>query len=125
MSEKIKKKNTKIKKNNIAENEVSADGENRRGLSRFAFILLTLAAFAFVIYSMVSLIGINAQIREKRAQLDEIREQILVQEIKNEEMSRTYNLSEEERSDYIEQIARDDLDYVKKGERVFVNISGD
>ena len=79
----------------------------------------------FLVYSLVTLIGIRSQLRERRQELSEIQEKIVVQEIKNDEMNRTYSLSEEERSDYIEQIARDSLDYVKEGERIFVNVSGD
>ena len=97
----------------------------RRFPSRLAFVLIAVIAFAFMIYSVVSLVGIQSQINERRAELEEIKDQITVQEIKNEEMAKTYNLSDKERSDYIEQIARDDLDYVKEGERVFVNVSGD
>ena len=104
-----------------AENE----GKGRRFPSRLAYVLIAAAAFAFIIYSVVSLVGIQSQINKRRAELEEIKDQITVQEIKNEEMSKTYNLSEKERSEYIEQIARDDLDYVKEGERVFVNVSGD
>ncbi len=74
---------------------------------------------------MISIIGIQAQIRERRAELDELQEQITVQEIKNEEMQKLYDSTGTDFSALAEQIARDDLDYVKEGERVFVNVSGD
>lgn len=90
-----------------------------------AYVLISLVAVAFVIYSVVSIVGLQGQIRERRAELDSIKDEITVQEIKNEEMNKMYNLSGDERSEYIERIARDDLDYVKEGERVFVNVSGD
>lgn len=88
-------------------------------------MLVAAVAVVFLVYSLVTLIGIRSQLRERRQELSEIQEKIVVQEIKNDEMNRTYSLSEEERSDYIEQIARDSLDYVKEGERIFVNVSGD
>ena len=84
-----------------------------------------LVGLAFVIYSLVTISGIQGQIRERTAQLNEIKEEITVQEIKNDAMSKTYNLTDSERSAYMERIARDDLDYVKEGERVFVNVSGE
>ena len=102
-----------------------AEGEGRGRTSRLIILLVAAAAFAFIIYSVVTIIGIRSQIRERRQELADIQGQITVQEIKNEEMDKTYRLSDEERSDYIEQIARDDLDYVKDGERVFVNVAGD
>ena len=34
------------------------------------------------------------------------------------------NYSDEENAEYMEQIARTELDYVKNGERVFVNVTG-
>lgn len=81
--------------------------------------------FAFAIYAVITLVGIHSQIAEKRAELEEIQGEITVQEIKNDEMNRMYNYSDDEFADYIERIARDDLDFVKSGERVFVNVSGD
>ena len=78
-----------------------------------------------MIYSFISIIGIQAQIRERRAELEEIREKITVQEIKNDEMRRLYDSTGSDFSALAEQIARDDLDYIKEGERVFVNVSGD
>ena len=78
-----------------------------------------------MIYSMISIIGIQSQIRERKAELDELKEKITVQEIKNEEMQKLYDSTGSDFSALAEQIARDDLDYLKEGERVFVNVSGD
>lgn len=78
-----------------------------------------------MIYSMVSILNIQAQIRERRAELNELKEQITVQEIKNEEIQKLYDSTGSDFSALAEQIARDDLDFVKEGERVFVNVTGD
>lgn len=88
-------------------------------------IVLSLAAVAFLIYSLVSIIGIQSQIRERKAELDEFKEKITVQEIKNDEMQKLYDSTGSDFSALAEQIARDDLDYIKEGERVFVNVTGD
>lgn len=93
--------------------------------SRLGIVLLAVVALAFIVYSLISLSGIHSQIRERQGELDEIKEEITVQEIKNEAMSKTYNLTDSERSAYMERLARDELDYVKEGERVFVNVSGE
>ena len=103
----------------------SAEEQGKRRPSRLFIVLITIAAIAFAVYSVISLVGIHAQISERRRELGEIQDEITVQEIKNEEMNKTYSLSDKERSEYIEQIARDELDYVKEGERVFVNVAGD
>ncbi|MBQ6498737.1 MAG: septum formation initiator family protein [Ruminococcus sp.] len=78
-----------------------------------------------MIYSLVSIIGIQSQIRERKAELDELKEKITVQEIKNDEMQKLYDSTGSDFSALAEQIARDDLDYIKEGERVFVNVTGD
>ena len=57
--------------------------------------------------------------------LNELKEKITVQEIKNEEMQKLYDSTGSDFSKLAEQIARDDLDYIKEGERVFVNVSGE
>ena len=123
MSEKTSKRGTKP----AADGDIGDSSENEgRGLPRrLIFVLVGIVAVIFVVYSVISLIGLQSQINERRGQLEEIKSEIKVQEIKNDEMSKTYNLSDDERSEYIERIARDDLDYVKEGERVFVNVSGD
>ncbi len=113
-------------KKQTAKEEKRADKSEGRGfLSRPAFVLLSLAVVAFLIYSMISIIGIQAQIRERRAELDELQEQITVQEIKNDEMQKLYDSTGSDFSALVEQIARDDLDYIREGERVFVNVTGE
>ncbi len=94
-------------------------------ISRPVFIVIAIAAVAFLIYSMVSIIGIQSQIRERKAELDDLKDQITVQEIKNEEIQKLYDSTGSDFSALAEQIARDDLDYIKEGERVFVNVAGD
>lgn len=88
------------------------------------FILLYIAVFVFAVYAVYALITQYSQIEKKRSQLDSLNKQISVQEIKNDEITNIYNLSDEDNEDYIEQKAKED-GYLHAGERVFVNISGD
>ena len=120
MSERERKR-----KKSLPETEPAPQAEEPKSNRRYLFILLYIAVFAFAIYAVITLVGIHSQIAEKRAELEEIQGEITVQEIKNDEMNRMYNYSDDEFADYIERIARDDLDFVKSGERVFVNVSGD
>lgn len=96
-------------------------------ISRFNLkhIVLCGVVLVFAVYSVVTLVSLYSQIVEKKSELDSINDEISIQEIKNEEMNELYNSSDEEFSRYIEQIAREDLDYIREGERVFVNVAGD
>ena len=86
--------------------------------------LLRLAILFFAGYIAVSLVSQQIQINEKRRQLQEIEQQIVVQEIKNEEIKHALSDDDQVNEDYIEQMARENLDYAKPGECVFVNIAG-
>ena len=88
------------------------------------FILLYVAVFVFAVYAVYALITQYSQIDKKKSQLDELNKKISVQEIKNDEITNIYNLSDKDNEDYIEQKAKED-GYLHAGERVFVNISGD
>lgn len=107
--------------------------ENRSGpskkkpinASRITRVILSLLLIGVIIYAVIRLSSINGQLNAKKAELKDINDQIELQEIKNSEMEQLNNYSGEELSNYIEQLAREQLDYIKPGERVFVNVSGD
>ena len=119
------KPQTAAKKASGSTNDSQDEGKSR--ISRPVFVVIALVAVAFLIYSMVSIISIKAQIRERKAELDDLNEQITVQEIKNADIQKLYDSTgtDSDFSTLAEQIARDDLDYIKEGERVFVNVAGD
>lgn len=87
-------------------------------------LLLRIAVFAFAVYVAVALFNQQLQISEKRQQLAEIKEQIQIQEIKNDDIKHALNSGENENSEYIERVAREGLNFAKPNERVFVNIAG-
>ena len=89
------------------------------------YFVLCAVILVFSIYSLVTLVNLYSQIGEKKGELSQINNKIAIQEIKNEDMNNLYNSSDEEFAEYIEQIAREDLDFIIPGERVFVNVSGD
>ena len=88
-------------------------------------LLLKLAIFAFAAYIVFALVNQQVQINEKSQELADLQEQVETQKIKNEDMKHALNADEEETKEYIERVAREDLDYAKPGERVFVNIAED
>ena len=88
-------------------------------------LLLKLAIFAFAAYIVFALVYQQVQINEKSQEWADLQEKVETQKIKNEDMKHALNADEEETKEYIERVAREDLDYAKPGERVFVNIAGD
>ncbi|HEX3039777.1 MAG TPA: septum formation initiator family protein [Caproiciproducens sp.] len=86
--------------------------------------LLRIAVFAFAVYSVVALVNQQVQISEKRQQLASVKQQIQIQEIKNEDIKHALSTGANGNRDYIERVAREGLSLAKPGERVFVNIAG-
>lgn len=87
-------------------------------------LTIKLALVVFAVYAVVTLLNQHIEILEKQQTLSDLETDIMVQEIKIEEIQNVKNYSDEENAEYMEQIARTELDYVKNGERVFVNITG-
>lgn len=87
-------------------------------------IILKIAVLTFVVYIVFTLVNQQVDISSKQKQLDAVNQQIATQEMKNEEMKQVLDSGEQGNSDYIERVARQDLDYAKPDERVFINIAG-
>ncbi len=99
--------------------------ESNKSLRGLRYVLLCVVVLIFAVYSVVTLVDLYTQIGEKKSELEAINDEITIQEIKNDEINDLYNSSDEEFSKYVEQIAREELDYIKQGERIFVNVAGD
>lgn len=105
--------------------EVKVNRKNRnKKKTRLLYIPLCIAVFAFVVFSAFTLITQSNEITKQRAVLDDLNKQIEITEIEIEELKDIRNYKGEELDDYIENIAREDLNYLKNGERVFINVSG-
>lgn len=87
-------------------------------------LTIKLALVVFAVYAIITLLNQHIEILEKQQTLDELESKIMLQEIKIEEIQKVKDYSDEENAEYMEQIARKELDYVKNGERVFVNVTG-
>ena len=85
-------------------------------------ILIRVALAFLSLYAIVMLINVQIEISEKKSEIAEIEKQIALQQIANQKMK---DALENDDPDYIEQAARNELDYAKPGEKVFVDISGD
>lgn len=88
-------------------------------------IVLSLFLIAFAFYAVVTLVNQQIEIAEKKEQLETLQNTIVVQEVKNDEIKQVYELDDDENDAYIERVAREEFDYSKQGERVFINIAGE
>ena len=118
-----KEKIKEVQNGEIKEVKVNRKNKNKKKI-RLLYIPLCIAVFAFVVFSAFTLISISNEIAKQTAVLDELNKQISITEIEIDELKDIKNYKGAERDDYIENIAREDLDYVKNGERVFINVSG-
>lgn len=131
-------KNTAVNKNSYS-GKIKDSGENHNNYGKpdlkeikkpakkkfnAVGITIKLALVVFAVYAVITLLNQHIEILEKQQTLNELENQIMVQEIKIEEIQKVKDYSDEENKEYMEQIARIELDYVKNGERVFVNVTG-
>lgn len=74
----------------------------------------------------VWLMSWQVQIMDKRSELADLQAKIAAQNTKNEEIRNTVSSLENEDGlkNYAEKKAREDLDYAKPGERIFVDVGG-
>lgn len=83
------------------------------------FVRLIVAILA--VSGAVTLVNLQIQISEKKEQQELLQAQLDSQKLKNAELESI--VSGENSEEYIAEIAREKLDYVKPGEKVFVDIS--
>lgn len=89
------------------------------------YILLYLAAIGFAFYAVITIINQSVKIAEKKAELSELEQEINVVEIQSQYLEKVRGYTGQQRSDYIEKIAKEDLGYVGEGERIFINVAGE
>jgi len=76
---------------------------------------------AFSIYAAVTLVSLQMQIADKRAEHEALTASLEIQQVRNAELEDVIGNAPDE--DYIAKLARENLDYVLPGEMVFVDIS--
>lgn len=87
-------------------------------------IFLTVAAAVFAVYVVAVFISQQIQISGKKEELASVTQELQVQNMKNNEIQKSLDANINENKEYIERLARTGLDFVKPGERVFVNVAG-
>lgn len=85
-------------------------------------LLCRVAVLAVFAYIMVVFVNQRITIAQKQAQYDALSGELTQQQIENEELK---SLTESENiATYVERIAREMLNFVFPGEKIFVNIVG-
>lgn len=88
-------------------------------------IILGICFGLFIAYAVVTLISQQLQINQKKSELSALEDQILVWDVKNEQVEEIYNSDDEANDEYIKKIAREELGYAEPDERVFIIIAGE
>jgi cell division protein FtsL len=84
-----------------------------------AGIITKLVIFALIVYASVTLINLRAQIDAARSQQLALQEKVTEKETSNAELQ--YEIEHSEDKDVIAGVARDDLNLVEPGEKVFID----
>ena len=96
--------------------------KSKNFLLYFLLVIVTLYVLYMIVDQQIKISNAKAEL----AQVDEI---IFTQKQKNSELKKVSdavkNNDEKAFAGYVERIAREELDYVKNGEIVFINIAGD
>lgn len=85
-------------------------------------ILLRLCIFAFVVYAAVTLVDMQVTLAARKEELAGLKQTYQDKFVENKDLERQLAVGTDE--EYIERVARDKLDYVYPGDRVFIDISG-
>ncbi|WP_369298867.1 septum formation initiator family protein [uncultured Neglectibacter sp.] len=90
------------------------------------FVPLRIALFVLAGAALVTLVFWQMRISDKRAELAALQTQIEMQNTKNAEIQKTVSSLENDNGlkEYAERKAREDLDYAKPEERIFVDVGG-
>ncbi len=105
--------------------EVVREVESEKKPDKKRKIIFGICFGVFALYAGVTLISQQLQISQKQAELSQLEDNILIQEVKNSEVADVYNSSDEENEEYIKRIARQELGYAEPDERIFINIAGE
>lgn len=123
MSRKERKISENSERNAVSETVREVRTEKKKRSKKF--LILYAVGFAFLVYASFTIINQGIEISEKKAERDRLKHELEIVEIRNDSLREVKEYSGDALDEYIEKLAREDLDYIKNGERVFINISGD
>ena len=79
--------------------------------------IFAFAAFVALAYAVVNLVAMQVEISQKSAEYDALSEKLYALRTENERLERY--TSDEYRSGYVEEIAREELDYSYSDEKIY------
>ncbi len=90
--------------------------------------VLYIAVVALIIYVAITIVEQNVKIQNAKETLSLLDNKISIQKIELSELKSVADSAEKKDydsvADYIEKVAREEMDYVKSGEVVYINIAG-
>ena len=87
-------------------------------------LVFKLSVVAIIFYFVFMLFNQQLQINDKKRKLEQLTEKLQSQEMANSKLRDFGGADGQTNEDCIECVARENLDLSKKGERVFINVSG-
>ena len=110
---------------NTADNGGLTELKPKKRKRKRRYFLLVVALVGFAFYAVITIIDQNVTIAEKRAELNELNQQISVVEIQTQHLQKVQGYEGEELAQYMEKIAKEELGYISDGERIFINVAGE
>ena len=98
--------------------------KKKNKLKKKMILIMKIIVGLFIFYIAFLLIGQQVKISSKKKELEELNEKLVIQQLKNEELKKISEATNEENLEYIESVARESLGFSKKGEKIFVNVAG-
>lgn len=102
----------------------NSDSTKNRKYSRITSIILIVAIGAFGLYFLIFAINQWIRIGDLSKELADVDSKIASQEAKNEQLRSYLNTGYINNDEYVENKARQELNYIKPNEQIFINISG-
>ena len=122
------KKTVKNSKNSRVSQQAEKNGIKEitpKRLKKRRYILLYLSIVGFTFYAVITIINQSVQIADKKAELNDLQQQINVVEIQTSYIQKVQGYKGDELKAYMEKIAKEELGYISDGERIFINVAGD
>ncbi len=122
------KKTVKNSKNSRVSQQAEKNGIKEitpKRLKKRRYILLYLAIVGFTFYAVITIINQSVQIADKKAELNDLQQQINVVEIQTSYIQKVQGYKGDELKAYMEKIVKEELGYISDGERIFINVAGD
>ncbi len=94
------------------------------GSKRKGKLIINLILLGMLIYLIALFSGQQASILNKKKKIKSMKEKVAVQEVKIDKIKSELRAISSENSDDLEEIAHKDLNLLKQGQRVFVNVKG-